>query len=156
MLGGGCRVTRSPRGAVPWVYGPVAARQESRHLSGAAARRGGGTGRRRFVGVDFPSVTSGLLRIFPGRTCLPGDDSGASASPTGHRQSPALAKTPSASSQPTVSFEEEEEWAEAPALVRLLIGVRSPRAGRSVLGHAGAARTPVVPRLPVLSVPTPG
>lgn len=108
MLGGGCRVTRSPHRAVPRVSGSVPSRQESRHLGGAAAHWGSGTGRQRFIGVNFPFVTSGLLRIFSGRTCLPGDDSAASASPMGDRQSPVLAKTPSAFFEPTFYLEEED------------------------------------------------
>lgn len=124
MLRGGCRVTRSLHRTVPWVSRRVAYQQESRHLAGAAARWGSGAGRRRFVGINFPFVTSGPLRVFPGRTCLPGDNLDASASPTGDRQSPALAKTPPPPSNP-------------PFIWRRRTG-RSPSAGPG----AGGAQSP--------------
>ena len=176
-----CLTHTGQRDAQRWMPGhPVTAsyralgvwppQQESRHLAGAAARQGGSAGRRHFVGVNFPFLTSGLWHIFPGRTCLPGDDSDVSASPAGDRQSPALAKTPSACFQPTFYFEEEEEedgqepqcwsgcqWGSVPAGPLHARG-RQERAATpgSKPGHAGMACTPVAPQLPVLSVPALG
>lgn len=64
-------------------------------------------GRCHFAGVNFPFITSGLLCTLLCRTCLPGDDLDASASPTGNRQSPVLAKTPQPPSNPPFYFEED-------------------------------------------------
>lgn len=118
------------------------------------------------MGINFPFVTSDLLHIFSGRTCLPGDDSAASASPMGDRQSPALAKMHSAFFEPTFYLEEEEEdrqkpqgwsgcwWGSVPAGPLCARGRQEHAAALgSKPGHAGMARTLVAPWLLVLSVP---
>lgn len=153
MLGGRYWVTRSPHRAVQWVSSPVASWQESSHLTGAATRQGGVVGRCHFVGVSFPFITSGLLHTLPCRTCLPGDNLDASASLTGNRQSPALAKTLQPPSNPPFYFEEDGQkpqrwsgcwWGSVPRGPHVL------GAGRSMLplrGPSWGMQTWLAPRL---------
>lgn len=109
MLAGGCWVTQSLDHALPWVFGPVV------FLAGTATH----LQLYYLVGVNFLFLTSGSLFTFPGRTCLPGDNSDASSPPTGYSRAQ-LSTALQPSSKPPPIW---RRMGRAPALVQVLWGL---------------------------------
>lgn len=160
MLTGGCWVTQSLDHAMPWVFGPVVFRQESRHLAGTAAH----LQLQHLVGVNFPFLTSSFLFIFPGRTCLPGDSLDASPPLTGDSRAQ-LSTDPQPPPSPPPIW---RRMGRSPSIGLGLLGLDPSRAPAcsgqagtghplgSQSGHASVVCILVAPQLPVLSLPAPG